>query len=226
MIYDDEEQSILEARNKERFLTPFLGKANSRILLNSFPTLNEIAKLTDTQIKRKLPKISQRKIDLLKAAFKLSSEFNQETVPLGLPINSAEDLANLVREKFRFSRNEKLLAVYLNAEFRVIEIRSIAEGTPGEVVASPRQIFEPALENGATHVAVAHNHPGCYAGPSQADEEAAKALRQAGEALEITLYDEIIIGTKMAPRLRDYHSMVEDGVLPSIRDDDLFPTPE
>ncbi len=221
LIYDERTKFRLQKRNKSAFLTPFLGKRNSDLLLKSFPTLGEIAKISDEQVREKLPRISQNRIGLLRAAFQLSSEFNKETIPEAFCIECPEDLADLVREEFRFSRNEKLIGVYMNSAYHVIEMRTIAEGAPNEVTVQPRQVFEPAFRNGATVVATAHNHPGASSFPSESDREIAKEYRAIGEVLEIQFYDEVIIGDSQVPSMRDFYSMVKSGVLPNLCEDVL-----
>ena len=56
-----------------------------------------------------------------------------------------------------------------------------------------RLLFAVALQSLATSVILSHNHPSGNLSPSQADIALTKKIKEAGEVMNITLLDHIII---------------------------------
>jgi hypothetical protein len=52
-----------------------------------------------------------------------------------------------------------LLAVLLNAKYRLIRIETVSIGTLSEALAHPREVFKPAIAHSAHSLVVVHNHP-------------------------------------------------------------------
>ena len=60
----------------------------------------------------------------------------------------------------------------------------------------------------------AHNHPSGDPAPSAADIKITRQLREAGQAVDITLLDHVILGNASAdPTGRGYYSFRESGLL-------------
>ena len=90
-------------------------------------------------------------------------------------------------------RVERFCLISLSADGRVLGTRVIAEGTPSEVSAWPRQVAEAALNHSAHSVLLTHNHPGGGCEPSRADTETTALIRRVLAGLDITLLDHIIV---------------------------------
>jgi DNA repair protein RadC len=67
--------------------------------------------------------------------------------------------------------------------------------------------FKSALENGATAIILAHNHPSGTLKPSQADKQLTQKLKVAGESLDIKVLDHLIVTQK------SYFSFANEGIL-------------
>jgi DNA repair protein RadC len=95
----------------------------------------------------------------------------------------------------------------VNRAHRVIKKKRISEGGVSGTVADPKIIFKMALEELASGVVVAHNHPSGNLQPSQSDIDLTKKLKEAGKFLEVQLLDHLIIaGNK-------YYSFTDEGVV-------------
>ena len=79
-------------------------------------------------------------------------------------------------------------------------------GITGTVV-DIRIVFKMALEIGATSIVLCHNHPSGGLKPSEADKQITQKLKRAGESLEITILDHVIITET------SYFSFVDQGIL-------------
>lgn len=123
-------------------------------------------------------------------------------------INSAKDIADILIPKMSHFEEEHLVAIYLNTRRRIIKSKTLFIGSLNESIINSREIFKIALEEGASGIILAHNHPSGDPIPSEADIESTKDIHQAGTIMGIPLLDHIIIGDKT------YWSLKENGIIP------------
>ncbi len=109
------------------------------------------------------------------------------------------DLLDLPREEF--------WVLLLNRANRVMRKRRISEGGVSGTVADPKIIFKFAVEELASGVIVAHNHPSGNLTASPTDIELTKRLKEAGRLLEIQLLDHLIVAGQT------YFSFADDGMI-------------
>jgi len=129
-------------------------------------------------------------LQLLKDFAKLYTKLAiKETDLLSAPSKVFDYLKN----NMKFSKDEELLALFLNSSNHIITEELISKGVPDKAVTAPRKIAELALKHKSTGVIIAHNHPGGSPAPSPNDIEATKAVRSALDAVGIELLDHIII---------------------------------
>jgi DNA repair protein RadC len=82
----------------------------------------------------------------------------------------------------------------------------VGEGELNSAVISPRRVVEIALAEKASTVVLAHNHPSGVALPSHEDIIATKRLAAALAAVEVTLFDHLIMADD------DFVSLVQSGM--------------
>jgi DNA repair protein RadC len=109
---------------------------------------------------------------------------------------------------------EKFWVLCLNRKNRLIKLAEATSGTATSSLAHPREVYRTAIQYGATAIVCAHNHPSGDPGPSAADVQVTRQLREAAKAVDIELLDHIIIGSAAAdPNGRGHYSFRESGVL-------------
>lgn len=91
------------------------------------------------------------------------------------------------------SNKEQLRGLFLNSRYQVIYDEVISVGTLTSSIIHPREIFRPAIEQGAIAIIVAHNHPSGSMEPTTADVQVTEQLISAGNLLGIELLDHLII---------------------------------
>lgn len=89
---------------------------------------------------------------------------------------------------------ECLYLFCLDIRNRVIGIHEISHGTIVSTSADVKDIFKRALLNNATSIILAHNHPSGCVSPSKEDIAITRRVTEAGNLLEVTLLDHVIIG--------------------------------
>jgi len=97
-----------------------------------------------------------------------------------------EDMRSLAQEAF--------CVLTLNTKNRVIRRHLISLGTLSSTPVHPREVFRPAITDGAAAVIVAHNHPSGDPAPSADDLRITKKLIEAGKQIEIAVLDHLIVG--------------------------------
>lgn len=95
-------------------------------------------------------------------------------------------LANRDREFF--------VALYLDAQNRVLKLEELFSGTLTQTSVFPRDVVRKGLEHNAAAVIFAHNHPSGLAEPSRADELLTQALKQALALVDIKVLDHLVVG--------------------------------
>lgn len=147
---------------------------------------------------------SIRAKDVTEPAYRAMSRTSY--VRRGSRIACAEDVFRYLAD-VRTADREHFVAIDLDARHRVIEKRVVAIGTITGVECHPREVFRPAISNGAVSIIVAHNHPSGDPSPSRQDVELTARLREVGELIGIPVVDHLVI-------VEDgYHSFADRGWL-------------
>ncbi len=106
-----------------------------------------------------------------------------------------EDMRNLAQEAF--------CVLTLNTKNRVIKRHLVSLGTVNSTLVHPREVFRPAITDGAASIIVAHCHPIGDSSPSAEDIRITKKLIEAGRLIEIPVLDHLIIGDGVPFSLRE-----------------------
>lgn len=108
-------------------------------------------------------------------------------------ISSTDALIEFCRCTMGYSEVEILRIIYIDAKLKVIATEVLQKGSIASVNISPRDIVTRALNKNASGVIMVHNHPTGDPRPSNNDIEATKRVKQACDALGITLHEHLII---------------------------------
>ena len=109
--------------------------------------------------------------------------------------NSLEDLRELAQETF--------CVLTLNTKGRLIRRHLISLGTVDSTLVHPREVFRPAITDGAKTIIVAHNHPSGETSPSAEDIQITRQLIRAGVHIGIPVSDHLIVGNGPPLSLRE-----------------------
>ena len=101
--------------------------------------------------------------------------------------------------------NETVFLLCMDAKCKVLSCREIGEGSVNSAGVPIRRIVETALNEKASSVVLAHNHPSGIAIPSAEDVATTRRLAMALSAVEIILTDHIIVADG------DYVSLAQSG---------------
>lgn len=126
--------------------------------------------------------------------------------PEGAKIETPADLLPHVRH-YVDRKQEHFLCATVNGANELLNIRVVSIGLVDRSPVHPREVFADAVADRASGVIVAHNHPAGPLQPSEADIEATRRLKQAGEVVGIEVLDHLIFNRT------GYFSFLESGTV-------------
>lgn len=88
---------------------------------------------------------------------------------------------------------ESFAVLFLDGGHRLIECVEMFRGTINAAQVHPREIVKECLWRGAAAVVLAHNHPGGFAVPSDADRHITRRIQQALALVDVRVLDHIIV---------------------------------
>ena len=104
-----------------------------------------------------------------------------------------------LRLKLAARQHEVFMALWLDAQNRLIKADELFSGTLTQTSVYPREVVKAALANNAAAVILAHNHPSGVAEPSQADEMLTRNLKAALALVDVKLLDHFIVAGNGTP---------------------------
>lgn len=122
-------------------------------------------------------------------------------------IANRTQLLDYLRATLSHAQHEQMRVLFLNARHELLADERLAEGTVSEAHVYPREIMRRAFELGACGLILVHNHPSGDPTPSRVDCELTERIASAGEHVDVSVHDHIIVA-------RDgWVSMREEGLL-------------
>ena len=113
-----------------------------------------------------------------------------------------KDLADHAQECF--------VVLTLNQKNKIIGRHLTSLGSVTATLIHPREVFRPAVLEGAAAIMLVHNHPSGDPTPSSDDRRMTERLMEASAILGIRIVDHVIIGDGTSD---NYFSFVDEGLL-------------
>ncbi|MFZ5972879.1 MAG: RadC family protein [Bacteroidota bacterium] len=168
--------------------------------------LNELARLSAKDL-MKIKGIGEAKAISIVAAIELGRRRKELEVNDKPKITSSKDAFELLRGDLMDLTREEFWVLLLNRAHRVIKKKRVSEGGVSGTVADPKIIYKLALEELASGIIVAHNHPSGNLTASQSDIDLTRKLKEAGKVMDVQLLDHLIVAGK------NYYSFADEGLL-------------
>lgn len=179
---------------------------SKKILQHAENKLNNLARMSVKDL-MKIKGIGEAKAITIVAALELGRR-RKESDPEEKPkISSSKDAFDILKSEMMDLPKEEFWVLCLNRANRLIKKKKVSEGGVSGTVADPKIIFKLALEELASGVIVAHNHPSGNLQASQSDLELTRKLKEAGKFLEVSLLDHLILSNQK------YLSFADEGML-------------
>src|SRR5690606_24222731 len=170
---------------------------------------NDLDKLGRLSVKdlSKFKGIGEAKAISIIAALELGRRRRESEKEEVLKVSSSKDTFELMRPHFEDLDHEEFWVILMSRSNRVIGKHFISKGGLAGTIADPKIIFKTALENQASSIILTHNHPSGNLKPSQADIGLTHKLCAAGNMLDITVLDHVIMANS------GYFSFADEGLM-------------
>ncbi|MBU0960378.1 MAG: DNA repair protein RadC [Proteobacteria bacterium] len=109
-------------------------------------------------------------------------------------LHSSNEVRNYLLHSLRGLKKEILTVIYLDSSHAILNTETVAEGTINVNTVYPRELVKKALQENASALIIAHNHPSGSLDPSPQDLQLTRTLALLGSLMQIQLLDHIIIG--------------------------------
>jgi DNA repair protein RadC len=168
--------------------------------------INELAKLNVNELK-KFKGVGTVKAINIAATFELGRRRNDSSSDQKISIQSSKDAYQFFHARLTDLPHEEFWILILNVRKQLIKYEFIGKGGINGVLVDVRLICKSAIENNASAIVIAHNHPSGNLSPSKEDKTITEKIKQALFVFDIVLIDHLIIGD------RNYFSFADEGIL-------------
>ena len=142
--------------------------------------------------------IGRAKAAQLRAVLELARRALREEVVASDFFAAPAAARDWLRLKLAHLPSEAFVALWLDAQHRLIADEELFRGTLTHTAVYPREVVKRALAHNAAAVIFAHNHPSGVAEPSRADAALTVSLQQALALVEVKVLDHFIVAGNAA----------------------------
>ncbi len=212
------EKMVLKGKanlSEAELLAILLGSGNNeetavglaqRILQHYDNNLNELGKVGISEL-TKFRGIGAVKAIGIIAALELGRRRQLSVIKDRSQIKSSSDVHQIFAPILQDLPHEEFWILLLNRSNKVLSRERISMGGVSGTVVDAKIIFKKALDQLASSIILCHNHPSGNLKPSQADLDITKKLKKAGEVLEISVLDHVIVSEN------GFYSFADEGML-------------
>ncbi|HEX8546682.1 MAG TPA: DNA repair protein RadC [Cytophagaceae bacterium] len=168
--------------------------------------LHELARLSVKDLK-KFKGIGEAKAITIISALELGRRRKDSEIVQKPKVSCSEDAYQYIKPDLLDLPHEEFWIILLNRANQIIKKQPVSSGGVSGTIADPKIIFKIALENLASGIILAHNHPSGNLKPSEADILLTNKLKAGGKLLDTPILDHIIFTNQ------SYYSFADEGKL-------------
>jgi len=120
-------------------------------------------------------------------------------------VNYAESAFRVLAPHYMGRRTEAVTLLLLDSANRLTALVDVSKGTVDGSAVYPREVVRLVIENHATGVILAHNHPSGRIVPSEADRSLTRRIGTAMRAIDVRMLDHVIVGDREFYSFADHH---------------------
>ncbi len=167
-----------------------LQRFDGRLSVLAEATLDELASVSG---------IGMAKAAQLKASFELARRALTQDMATRDTFANPGKVRDWLRLKLATRQHEVFMALWLDAQNRLIKAEELFTGSLTQTSVYPREVVKTALAHNAAAVILAHNHPSGVSEPSRADEMLTRTLKEALAMVDVKLLDHFIVAGNSSP---------------------------
>ena len=178
---------------------------SKRILASVDYNLNALGKLSIAQLMT-FNGIGEAKAISIIAAMELGRRRRNEDAPDLTKIASSKMVFELMQPIIGELTHEEFWVLFLNNSNKILSKTQLSKGGMTGTMVDVRIVFKLAFEQNATAIILVHNHPSGKLQASDADIQITKKIKTAGQQLDISVLDHIIVTET------GYYSFADEGI--------------
>lgn len=164
-----------------------------RILHSVGNNLNTLGKLDIKDLIKNFNGIGEAKAITIVSALEIGKRRKLAETVTQPQIRSSLDIYNLMHPILSDLHHEEVWVILLNRANKVLKKIQISKGGISGTVIDIRLIIKESINSLATAIVLCHNHPSGNPQPSNDDDTITLKLKQAGQIMDITLLDHVIV---------------------------------
>jgi len=129
----------------------------------------------------------------LQAVVEMARRALHEEMHSGDALNSPRAVRDFLQLLLQTRQQEVFVAIFLDAQHRVLATEELFHGTLTQTSVYPREIVKRALHHNAAALIFAHNHPSGVAEPSEADRLLTEELKKSLRLVDVRVLDHFIV---------------------------------
>jgi DNA repair protein RadC len=138
--------------------------------------------------------LGRAKYAQLQAVLEMARRHLFENLQRGDALCSPDDTRRYLSAELRACPHEVFACLFLDNRNRVRSFEKLFYGTIDGASVYPREVVRRVIENNASAVIFAHNHPSGVAEPSAADRQITQRLKEALALIDVRVLDHLVIG--------------------------------
>jgi DNA repair protein RadC len=170
----------------------------ARTLLGHFGSLTRLFAAGPAEFAA-IPGMGKAKYAQLQAVIEMARRALREELAARDLLTTPAAVRDWLRLHLAALPHEVFVALWLDAQNRLIADEVLFTGTLTQTSVYPREVVKQALARNAAAVVLAHNHPSGVAEPSRADETLTASLKQALALVDVKLLDHFIVAAGTPP---------------------------
>ena len=179
---------------------------SKRILLSVENNLQNLSKVSLAHLMT-FKGIGEAKAIKIEAAMELSRRSHEGAHKVYDKINDSASVFAIMHPILGHLKHEEFWVLYLNNSNKVLAKTQLSKGGMTGTIVDVRLVLKQALEQSATCLVLAHNHPSGSLFPSASDKQITQKLKLAAQSLDIKVLDHLIVAEKA------YFSFADESVL-------------
>lgn len=157
-------------------------------------TLDEIAQV---------PGIGRERAARIRAALEVARRLARWDLPERMQIRSPADAAQLLMLEMGHLDHEQLRVLLLDTKNRIQKLHTVYVGSLNTSMVRIGELFQEAIRLNSASLIVAHNHPSSDPTPSPEDVLVTRQIIEAGQLLDITILDHLVIAAGRYVSMRE-----------------------
>lgn len=165
---------------------------SQRILNNYEHNLMSLSRSSIKELQR-FKGIGEAKAITIAAALELGRRRSAQSERIVQQISSSKAAYEVIKAKLQDLPHEEFWVMFLSRNNKVLDTQMIGRGGISGTVADVRVILKMALENLASGIILAHNHPSGNLSPSNADMSLTHKVKESAKLMDIAVLDHLIV---------------------------------